>query len=189
MYIQCTRSWSLAACVLTAAPDAWCRPRTRAWYAAAVGDPVYDLRGWSRDRRAALAAALREAVARGGFSLEAIGSSMEPTVPGGSRLELAPLPVAPEVGALLVFLPADGPHPICHRVVRVQDGVMEVAGDRAGQVDHRVSADLAIGVVASFVFGGRRFGPLGPPPSRYRRIRARAGRRLRRLVQAARGGG
>ena len=134
-----------------------------------------------------LACALREQLARdGALELEATGSSMEPTVPGGSTLRIEALTGAPAIDELIAFVPDRGEMLCCHRVVALDaTGDVLTQGDRLKSPDGFARPDQIIGVVRSFALGGREY-PLSPElprprPSAYRAQRQRLSRLLRRL--------
>jgi len=136
-----------------------------------------------------LAETLRGQVARQGvLELEAQGSSMEPTVPGGSLLRIEPMTQAPSRGELIAFVPDRGALLCCHRVVAHDGARVVTQGDRHGAPDPSAPHDRIIGVVRSFTLGGRAYalGPDAPRPrpSLYRRQRQRIARALRRLRAA-----
>lgn len=140
--------------------------------------------------RDVLAFALREQLAReGAINIEAQGSSMEPTVPGGSVLRVEPLVGLPAPGELIAFVPQRGPFLCCHRVI-AHDGTREVVtqGDRHGATDASSPHERIVGVVRSFTLGGRAYavGPElpRPRPSLYRRQRQRLVRLVRRVRAA-----
>jgi hypothetical protein len=142
--------------------------------------------------RDVLAGALREQIAReGALELEAIGSSMEPTLPGGSVVRIEPLTGAPAHGELVALVPEGGALLCCHRVVAFDErGYVLTQGDRTGVPDGYAATDRLIGVVRSFTLGGRAYavGPLlpRPRPSFYRIQRQRLARALRRLGESRR---
>lgn len=129
--------------------------------------------------RAAVASMLRDGLTQhGGISIEATGRSMEPTIPGGSLLELEPLPARVAVGDLLVFVHHSGAHLCCHRIVEVTSGGAAMTrGDGSIVHDGWTQPELWVGVVRCFLVGGRRFVDRGAPdavrPSHYRRVRQR----------------
>lgn len=137
--------------------------------------------------RDVLASALREQVAREGMiEIEAQGSSMEPTVPGGSVLRIEPLRGAPIVDELVAFVAGRGALLTCHRVVAIDErGQLLTQGDRHRVPDGFVHPDKVIGIARSFKLGGRVYsvGPQlpRPRPSAYRAQRQRLARLLRRL--------
>jgi hypothetical protein len=140
--------------------------------------------------RALLAFALREQLAcEGALEIEAQGSSMEPTVPGGSVLRVEPLFGLPAPGELIAFVPQRGALLCCHRVV-ARDGASHVVtqGDRHGAPDASSPLERIVGVVRSFTLGGRAYavGPElpRPRPSLYRRQRQRLVRLVRRVRAA-----
>lgn len=140
--------------------------------------------------RAVLAGALRAQLALdGALSFEAVGSSMEPTVPGGSVLRVTPLAAPLAVGELVAFVPARGPLVCCHRVVAIDaDGRVLTQGDRHRVSDGYAPPEHVVGVVRSFELGGRTY-PLAqdrprPRPSAYRVQRQRVARLIRRMHAA-----
>jgi hypothetical protein len=118
--------------------------------------------------------------------MEAIGSSMEPTVPGGSVLCIEPLRGAPAIDELIVFVPDRGELLCCHRVIaRDERGHFLTQGDRHSAPDGFARPDQVVGVVRSFALGGRDY-RVGanlprPRPSAYRMQRQRFVRLMRRL--------
>jgi hypothetical protein len=142
--------------------------------------------------RDVLADALREQLARdGALELEATGSSMEPTLPGGSVVRIEPLTGAPAHGELVALVPEGGALLCCHRVVALDErGYVLTQGDRLGAPDGFAAPDRLIGVVRSFTLGGRAYavGPQlpRPRPSFYRIQRQRLSRALRRLTESRR---
>jgi hypothetical protein len=137
--------------------------------------------------RELLACALREQLTRdGALDMEAVGSSMEPTVPGGSVLSIEPLHGAPAIDDLIVFVPEHGELLCCHRVIAQDErGHILTQGDRHKTPDGFARPDQIIGVVRSFELGGRnyRLGPElpRPRPTAYRMQRQRLVRLLRRM--------
>lgn len=137
------------------------------------------------EARAFLAETLRAQLADAvSIVLDAVGSSMEPTVPGGSVMTVEPLDGAPLVGELLVFVPEHGVLLACHRVVALDaDGRALTQGDRHTAPDGFCDPSRFVGRVRSFTLGGRRYDATDrsqPPPSRYRVTRARVARVLGR---------
>jgi hypothetical protein len=130
---------------------------------------------------------LREQLARdGALELEAVGSSMEPTVPGGSALHIEPLYGAPAVDELVAFVPDRGALVCCHRVVAIDGrGHVLTQGDRHRAADGFARPDQLVGVVRSFELGGRAYAVAPqlprPRPSKYRMQRQRLVRLLRRM--------
>jgi hypothetical protein len=137
--------------------------------------------------RDALASVLREHLDReGSIEMEAIGSSMEPTVPGGSLLRIERLTSSPVVDELVAFVPDGGALFVCHRVVAVDDrGQVLTQGDRHPRPDGFSAPGRIVGVVRAFTLGGRLYavGPAlsRPRPSAYRVQRQRVVRLIRRL--------
>jgi hypothetical protein len=137
--------------------------------------------------RAVLADALRAQLAReGAVRMDALGSSMEPTVPGGSVLRVERLAGTLAVDELVAFVPDRGALLCCHRVVAIdQRGHVLTQGDRHRVADGFARPDQVIGVVRSFELGGKTYaaGPHQPRPrpSLYRLQRQRLVRLLRRL--------
>jgi len=137
--------------------------------------------------RELLARALREQIARdGALELVALGSSMEPTVPGGSALHIEPLSGTPAVDELIAFVPDCGVLLCCHRVVAIDDrGRVLTQGDRHRAPDGFARPDQLIGIVRSFELGGRAYAVSPqlprPRPSKYRMQRERFVCVLRRL--------
>jgi hypothetical protein len=141
----------------------------------------------SSEARALLAESMRSELAKAGaIELEAIGSSMEPTVPGGSVLKVERISGSPAIDELVAFVPDRGALLCCHRVVGLDDaGRVLTRGDRHRSSDGFARPDQIVGVVRSFALGGREYA-LGPQlprprPSRYRAQRQRLARLLRRL--------
>jgi hypothetical protein len=137
--------------------------------------------------RDVLASALREQVAREGvIEIEALGSSMEPTVPGGSVLRIEPVQSSPVVDELVAFVSHRGALLTCHRVVAIDErGQLLTQGDRHRVPDGFVRPDQVIGIARSFKLGGRAYSVAPhlprPRPSLYRAQRQRFVRLLRRL--------
>lgn len=138
--------------------------------------------------RGVLASVLREEVAQqGSIEMAASGSSMEPTVPGGSTLRIEPLRGVPVIGELVAFVSERGALLYCHRVVAVDDrsGQITTQGDRHAQPDGLARLDQIVGIVRSFSLGGRAYsvGPElpRPRPSAYRVQRQRLVRLMHRL--------
>jgi hypothetical protein len=146
--------------------------------------------GASAGARLLLAHTLREELAsQGSIVMEALGSSMEPTVPGGSVLSIEPLrgPLCSE--ELIAFVPLKGVLLCCHRVVALDpEGSVRTQGDGRTTPDDAIVPEQVIGVVRSFVLGGRAYmlspGARWPRPSAYRIQRQRATRLWRRLRAA-----
>ncbi len=142
---------------------------------------------WGDKHRSALAAATREQVQRRGlWRTEVLGRSMEPTVPGGSIVEVTPLPTVLELGELLAFVPDTAVAMVVHRVIATQiDGSVLTHGDGSTLEDGWSKPERHIGVVRRYWLGGRAYSaiPGQPParPSKLRRQLQRAARALRRL--------
>lgn len=134
-----------------------------------------------------LAYALREQLAREGvLELDATGTSMEPTVPGGSVLRIEALRGAPAIDELIAFVPDRGDLLCCHRVVALDErGQVLTQGDRHQAPDGFARLEQVVGIVRSFALGGRdyRLGPElpRPRPSAFRVQRQRLTRLVRRL--------
>jgi hypothetical protein len=141
----------------------------------------------SLDARKLLAQTLREELAsRGALVMEALGSSMEPTVPGGSFLRIEPLRGAPPVDELIAFVPPRGVLVCCHRVVALEhEGCVRTQGDRRTTPDDWIPCDQIVGVVRCFKLGGQTYklspGSKRPRPSSYRAQCQRLERLWRRL--------
>jgi len=117
--------------------------------------------------------------------MEAVGSSMEPTVPGGSFLSIEPLCGAPAIDELIVFVQDRGELLCCHRVIARDERGYLTQGDRHKAPDGFARPEQIVGVVRRFALGGRdyRVGPglPRPRPSAYRMQRQRLVRLMRRL--------
>jgi hypothetical protein len=138
--------------------------------------------------RDVLASVVREEIAlQGSIEMEARGSSMEPTVPGGSTLRIEPLHGVPAVGELVAFVSERGALLYCHRVIAVDEGTGQVTtqGDRHSQPDGLARLDQIVGIVRSFSLGGRIYSVSPdmprPRPSAYRVQRQRLVRLMHRL--------
>lgn len=145
-------------------------------------------RGAQAGAREVLASVLREEIAQqGSIEMEARGSSMEPTVPGGSTLRIEPLRGVPAIGELVAFVSERGALLYCHRVIAVDDrsGQVTTQGDRHAQPDGVARLDQIVGIVRSFSLGGRAYSVSPemprPRPSAYRVQRQRLVRLVRRL--------
>ena len=134
---------------------------------------------WSDARRDALADAVRQHVrAFGIWKVASSGSSMEPTIPGGSLLEVEPLPEQLCVGDILAWVPGGRAAICCHRVIAVSaSGAVLTRGDNRAAPDDCAPPSRHVGVVRRYWVGGRSFGAglqiRSSTPSKYRRVRQR----------------
>jgi hypothetical protein len=144
-------------------------------------------KGATAGARVVLADTLREELAaRGSLVMEASGTSMAPTVPTGSVLRIEPLRGPLRSDELIVFVPRQGVLLCCHRVVALgPEGTVRTQGDGRTTPDDAIGPERIVGVVRSFVLGGRAYalspGARWPRPSAYRIQRQRVSRLLRRL--------
>lgn len=119
-----------------------------------------------------------------------MGRSMHPTIPGGSALEVEPLPPSLAVGDLLAFVADHRTAVCCHRVIAVRaDGAALTRGDNNGWTDGWIEPERHVGVVRRYRTGGRWYDARsGVTPGRVRRFAQRAAGFAQRVQLAAREG-
>jgi hypothetical protein len=133
--------------------------------------------------RAFLAETLRAQLAdAGSIAFDAMGSSMAPSVPGGSVMHVEPLASPPAVGELLAFVPESGALLCCHRVIALDSrGRALTQGDAHAMPDGYCEPICFVGRVRTFTLGGRTYDAAAQQrPSTYRVARARFGRAIAR---------
>jgi hypothetical protein len=101
---------------------------------------------------------LREALVREGrFVLPLRGNSMRPTLPAACEIEVRPLPGAPRVGELVVFVLDDTL--VAHRIVRCAGERWIARGDNRLVADRALRGEQMLGRVVAASVAGRRVWP------------------------------
>lgn len=97
--------------------------------------------------------------------IRARGTSMEPAIPSGALVRVAPLPPGCVVPGDVVFALLGSEDPVLHRVVSIENGAVLLKGDNVAMPDRPVEIASLIGVVDA-VNTGRRQESIAARPRR-----------------------